>query len=208
MQHMAVFTGDIVRSTDMGTDELQRMFAALEVQSDMIGHWPESSSIFQRFRGDGWQMSLPARYALRAAAVMRATARATGKGHDTRIGIGVGLGTVKGNDLAAADGPVFVQSGHALDRMKRGPLMTAPAADDLLRIALPPIDRIVQGWTAKQAQIAAVLLSPDAPTHDTLAARLGQTRQLVQKQAESAGLSALLESFEIIEQSCASTHQS
>lgn len=111
MQDWAVFTGDIVRSSGMSAAELSDMFAALERQCHMIADWPESRTHFMRYRGDGWQMALPVRYALRAALVMRAAARATGKGHDTRFGIGLGAAQIESGDLAAAEGPAFVQAG-------------------------------------------------------------------------------------------------
>jgi hypothetical protein len=201
MQDLAVFTGDIVRSTDMEHATLTQMFVALEAQCATIGGWPASTTSFQRYRGDGWQMALPPQYALRAAAVMRAAARATGKGHDTRIGIGIGQGHIQNGDLGAADGPAFVDAGRALDRIKRGPLMSAPDTTDLLRISLPLVDRIVQGWTSKQAQIAAALLAPSPPTQDALATQLGHSRQLMQKQSDAAGLTALVDSFDVFEQS-------
>lgn len=202
MQNRAVFTGDIVRSGDLDTDALSAVFGALEQAARGIGDWPANQAapvIFARFRGDGWQMALPAPYALRAALVMRAAVRTTGKGRETRIGIGIGAAQISGTDLAAAQGAAFVQSGHALDGIKRAPLLAAPQGPVLLRATLPLADRIAQGWTPKQAQIALHLLVPAPPTHDALAAQLGQSRQLIQKQAEAAGLAALTESIEIYE---------
>ncbi len=199
MQNRAVFTGDIVRSSDMGSQTLADVMAALAQAAQAIGHWPDSSTAFVRFRGDGWQMALPPVYALRAALVMRAAVRATGKGHDTRIGIGIGAGTLHANDLAGAEGPVFVQSGHALDTLKRAPRMAAPDASQVLRTALPLADRIAQGWTPKQAQVVMALLAPAPPTQEALAQTLGHSRQMTQKQAEAAGLTALLDSCEAFE---------
>ena len=193
MQNWAVFTGDIVRSSDMGAQVLGDVFAALESAAKGIGCWPDSQTAFARFRGDGWQMALPPVYAMRAALVMRAAVRTTGKGHDTRFGIGIGVGHLTGNDLAGADGPAFLQSGHALDMLKRAPRMAAPDAPQHLRTALPLADRIALGWTQKQAQVVLALLAPNAPTQDALAQSLGRSRQMTQKQADSAGVSALLD---------------
>ena len=201
MQNWAVFTGDIVRSSDMTPQVLSGVMAALEDAARSIGQWPDSTTAFVRFRGDGWQMALPPVYALRAALVVRAAVRATGKGHDTRIGIGIGAGSLQGGDLSGADGPAFVQSGHALDMLKRAPRLAAPDAPQALRIALPLADRIAQGWTPKQAQVVAALLAPVAPTQDALAQTLGRSRQMTQKQADAAGLGALLDSCDTFEDS-------
>ncbi len=199
MQNWAVFTGDIVRSTDMGADTLQDVFATLESAAQTIALRPETSAAFVRFRGDGWQMALSPIYALRAALVMRAAVRMTGKGHDTRIGIGIGIGQIAGDDLASADGPAFLQSGRALDVIGRGPRMAAPDGPIALRTALPLADRIAQRWTPKQAQVAYALLVPSPPTQETLAQALGRSRQMTQKQAESAAVSALVTSCEVFE---------
>jgi hypothetical protein len=198
MDNWAVFTGDIVRSSDLAAPDLDLVLAALQAQSDRIGQWPASTTAFARFRGDGWQMALPHQFALRAALVMRASVRATGKGRDTRIGIGLGPAELRA-DLAASDGPAFVRSGHALDAMKRAARMTAPDAPSVLRCALPLADRIVGGWTAGQAQVVHHLLAPAPPTQAALAQSLGTSRQMVQKQAEAAGLAALIESCEAYE---------
>ena len=199
MQNWAVFTGDIVRSSDLEAGGLAQVFVALETAAQQIADWPDGVAPFARFRGDGWQMALTPRYALRAALVMRAAVRRTGKGRDTRIGVGVGAGELMGDDLAGADGPAFIQSGHALDTIKRQCLLAAPDSGQALRIALPLADRIAQGWTPKQAEIALHLLAPQPPTQEALAKQLGTRRQLIQKQADAAGIAALNESCTLYE---------
>lgn len=199
MQNWAVFTGDIVRSTDMGADALQDVFAALERAAQVIADWPDSVTAFTRFRGDGWQMALPPPYALRGALVMRAAVRQTGKGRDTRIGVGIGQGEMRDSDLASADGPAFLHSGRALDAIGRGPRMGAPDGPIALRCALPLADRIAQSWTPKQAQVAYALLVPTPPTQEALSQTLGRSRQMTQKQADAAGVGALLDSCDAYE---------
>lgn len=199
MQNWAVFTGDIVRSGDLEPDALAQVFGALETAAQSIDDWPEGYSAFSRFRGDGWQMALPVHYALRGALTLRAAVRCTGKGRDTRIGIGIGAGSLKDGDLAAADGPAFVASGRALDAINRGPRMSAPDAPAVLRVALPLADIIAQEWTAKQAQVVQLLLAPAPPTQDELGHALGRSRQMIQKQANAAGVAGLIESCEAYE---------
>ncbi|WP_298862667.1 hypothetical protein [uncultured Sulfitobacter sp.] len=201
MKNLAVFTGDIVRSSDLEAGSLDDIFAALEAAAQVIAEWPDSTAPFARFRGDGWQMALPTRFALRGALILRAAVRTTGKARDTRIGIGLGQGTLQNGDLAGADGPAFVLSGRALDSLKRTPLMAAPNGPAILRAALPLADHIIQGWTPKQAQVAQALLAPDGPTHEALAQIFGRSRQMVQKQADAAGVSALLDCCTVFEDS-------
>lgn len=199
MQNWAVFTGDIVRSGELSAGELQHVFDALADTAQAVAGWPDSHTIFARFRGDGWQMTLPARYALRAALAMRAAVRTQGKGFDSRIGIGLGAAQINGNDLASADGPAFIASGRALDGLARGPRMSAPQGPAPLRSALPLADVIAQSWTPKQAQVALALVAPSPPTQEALAASLARSRQMIQKQADAAGVSALVQGCDVYE---------
>ena len=49
MQDLAVFTGDIVRSTDMEHATLTQMFVALEAQCATIGGWPDPNFTHSHF---------------------------------------------------------------------------------------------------------------------------------------------------------------
>ncbi|QUJ77471.1 MarR family transcriptional regulator [Sulfitobacter albidus] len=187
MTQLAVFTGDIVKSSDLDAATLDAVFATLRAGAEQIGGWSGATAPFARFRGDGWQMALPPRDALRGALVLRARVRS--EGAETRIGIGIGDARLTGTDLAAAEGPAFVTSGHSLDTLKRSLLMQAP--DGPLSIALPLADRIARTWTPKQAQTIAALLDPAPPTQEALGATLNRSKQMIQKQAEAAGIDAL-----------------
>lgn len=188
MTQLAVFTGDIVKSSEMETTMLDVVFENLRTGAEQIRGWDTSSVCFARFRGDGWQMAMSPHRALRGALVLRARVRAVGA--DTRIGIGVGDARMRGADLAAAEGPAFVASGHALDGMKRTQRLWAP--DGILAVVLPLADRIATGWTEKQAQTVAALLDPAPPTQEALAQSVGRSQQMIHKQADAAGLDALL----------------
>ncbi|MFD2739808.1 hypothetical protein ACFSUD_09530 [Sulfitobacter aestuarii] len=199
MTDWAVFTGDIVKSSELGSEQLSRIFSSLEEAADEVARWQDAPTLFTRFRGDGWQMAVAPALTFRALLAMRAAVRRVGKGLDSRIGIGIGQGRIPGDDLSGAEGVAFLHSGHALDEMKRTLRMSAPEADLSLRLLLPLADQIIDGWTARQAEIAYLLLPPEAPTQSEVADRLGQTRQSVQQQADQSGIMALLESCTLLE---------
>lgn len=199
MTEWAVFTGDIVKSSDMTSDELSLIFKGLNTAAQDIGTWQGTPAPLARFRGDGWQMAVTPGMCFRAAITVRAAVRRAGKGFETRIGIGLGTGDIAGNDLAGAGGAGFVKSGHALDAMKRGVFLSAPDAPLALRAALPLADHIIKGWTRRQAEIAYLILPPVGPTQAEIAEALGLTQQSVQQQIDSSGLVRLLDVCDVME---------
>jgi hypothetical protein len=203
MDQWAVFTGDIVKSSDLSAEALAATFDTLSEAADAIEAWQGASARLTRFRGDGWQMIVAPALTFRAALAVRAAVRKTGKGRNTRIAVAIGEAHVTGGDLSSAHGDAFTTSGHALDEMKRRPLMIAPSAGLALRISLTLADQIIAGWTPRQAEIALLLLPPDAPTQAEVADALDMTRQAVQKQAETSGLNALIEACETLESDAA-----
>ena len=200
MTKWAVFTGDIVKSSDMTSDELSLIFKNLDAAAADIGAWQGMAAPLTRFRGDGWQMAVTPGLCFRAAIAVRAAVQRAGKGFETRIGIGLGTGDITGDDLSGAEGTAFVRSGHALDGMKRGVLLSAPDAPLPLRTALPLADHIIKGWTRRQAEVAYLMLPPAGPTQMEVAATLGLTQQTVQQQIDSSGILRLLEVCDVMEE--------
>ncbi|MGJ8626764.1 MAG: hypothetical protein ACSHXB_07385 [Sulfitobacter sp.] len=200
MTEWAVLTGDIVKSSDMTSDELTRTFKGLQDAAQVIESWQDAPVYFTRFRGDGWQIVVKPALCLRALSALRAAVRRSGKGFETRIGIGLGTAVIHDGDLAGAEGPAFVRSGHALDQMKRGSLLAAPDAPQALRVTLPLVDHIIKGWTVRQADIAYLMLTLEGPTQADVADLLNLTQQTVQQQIDSSGIAKLHEACTILEE--------
>ena len=200
MADWAIFTGDIVKSTEMARAELEAVFEQLIEAATRIEGWQEAPARFTRFRGDGWQMATRPAMAFRAALTLRAALRQKAKHIDTRIGIGIGAANLSGVDLSAADGPALVASGHALDAMPRRRRLSAPEASPALRAALPLADRICTGWTPRQAEVAYYLLSPSPPSQSHVAEHLGLTQQSIQRHATAAGVDDLADVCKVLEQ--------
>ncbi len=199
MGSWAIFTGDIVDSTTLDTATLDAIFDGLVQAAAEIGSWQDGPVPFARFRGDGWQMAMSPHFSFRALILLRAAVRSQGKRLDTRIGVGIGAGDLAGGDLARAEGPAFVASGRALDVMTRGARMRAPDGPLALRAALPLADRVIQGWTQRQAQVAAGLIVPEAPAQSAVATPLGISRQMAQRHADAASVDAILEVCTLLE---------
>ncbi|EDQ04001.1 hypothetical protein DSM14862_01221 [Sulfitobacter indolifex] len=200
METWAIFTGDIVKSTAMTRAELDAVFARLEEAADAVATWQSQPTRMTRFRGDGWQMAVAPQFTFRAALVLRAAVRRSGKTADTRFGIGLGDAHFAGDDLSRADGSALVRSGHALDAMPRARRMNAPDAALGLRAALPLADRIAGRWTMRQADVAYYMLAPEPPVQASLAQQFDLTQQSVQGHVDAAGIDELREVCDILEE--------
>ncbi len=199
MPQLAVLTGDIVKSSALPDGGLAQIFAGLDAAAMAVADWQDVAPRLTRARGDSWQAVCAAPFAFRAALAFRAGVRMTGKAHDTRIGLGIGDGTVTGADLADADGAAFVASGRALDDMARTARLATDTAPLALQTALPLADHISSRWTVRQAQIALASLAVPAPTQDALAEQFGVSRQTVHSLQDAAGIRALIEVCEMLE---------
>ncbi|AJE47637.1 hypothetical protein [Celeribacter indicus] len=190
---LAVLTGDLVNSTGLGPEKVQRAFAALEGCAETQAAWMDGQSLhFTRHRGDGWQVALAEpKYALRSALAFRAALRALGEEYDTYIGSA--QGEVEGEvapDLNEETRAVFARSGAALEHTKAsdGDIRMSMPEDRRLDAVFALADRYCAGWTPAQAGALRPMLVPaNAPSYTDLARSLGKSRQAVTKSLASAG---------------------
>ena len=193
----AVLTGDLIqsRAADKATvDATMDILAA--TARDIATRWA-SPVHFTRFRGDGWQFALTdPRNALDATLLCLADLRAGDLGMDTRIAIGLGSITHTGsNTLADATGTAFIASGDALDEMSRKRRLTI-AGDGVTpwhHATLALVDYLTLGWTAAQAEAAALWVRHPGTTQDDLAKHLNITRQAAQARLAAAGTNYLVD---------------
>ncbi|WP_029042665.1 hypothetical protein [Cucumibacter marinus] len=177
-QIIAVLTGDVVGSRDLGADGLDRLFAALEAAVSEMAGWPGQTDKppFARYRGDGWQLALnnPA-LALRATLVARGAVKAADKRFDTRIGVGIGPASVQDiNEIGQASGVPFEAAGKALDDLS-GPIRFGyrsdnryPEHDNLLDACLALADACSADWTQAQAEVMSRFLLDSGLTHKAI----------------------------------------
>lgn len=202
---ITVLTGDLVKSTSLGTSKISRAFGALEGCAERLAALQDAPLHFSRHRGDGWQIALerPA-LALRATLAFRAALRAQGQEFDSYIGMAEGnvTGSI-GPDLNDETTEVFIRSGEMLELVKRasaGRIRMEHSLQGPVRAVILLADCIVQGWTPIQAStMLHMLLAPEAPSFTDTASELGKSRQAVAKSLDAAGydfIRAALESLE------------
>lgn len=213
MSTCAVLTGDLVGSSRLPDDSLQNARAAVIAAAETLPTWTEGllGSKPEFFRGDSWQLLLmhPG-YFLRAAVAIRARLRAGDDSWDTRISVGIGRVTrVDKTRTSLSSGEAFLLSGQALDRMTPGSKLavSTPKIDaSKAHRAWPMLDpvaqlcsAIVDDWTSKQAEVAALAINPETPTQAEIADRLGITQQAVSKALTAAKLNTILHACGAVE---------
>lgn len=188
----AVLTGDIIKSSRLPTDDLEAVRGLLRDGVEGIRKWERGlvRGKLEFFRGDSWQLLItdPGR-SLRAALYLRAVLIAA-KIADSRIAIGIG--TVKSLNprrISQSTGEAFTLSGQALDLLREASRLAVALSDDvpegmrLLGMVTRLCGSLVNDWTSRQAEVAALALHPDEPIQEDIASALDPpvTRQGVSK---------------------------
>jgi hypothetical protein len=189
----AVLTGDLVGSSEAGPEATTQAMTVLSATAGAIARWhdPSADPHFTRYRGDGWQTTLPdGSRGLRAALVMLAALAAQPHLPPTRVGIGIGaIATTGTRDLSDAVGPAFVAAGNALDKMGRSERL-AIAGPGLLSLHQQVVGLLsdrVQRWTGPQADALGRYLHPASPSAADLASVFGISAQAIQYRLQSSG---------------------
>ncbi|MEP3298836.1 MAG: hypothetical protein ABJO27_20575 [Pseudoruegeria sp.] len=201
--NIAVLTGDLIGSTRKPPATVDAAMSVLAKASDTLSEWQEASVHFTRARGDGWQLALTSPVlGLRSCLFLRASLRAANLDLNTRISVGVGLGSLStSGDLNGASGDAFVLSGHGLDRLTKKQSFSFNNSEENspLQAIFILADALSDGWTVAQAASMAGALSPHAPTQSELAKTLGHSRQAIQKSLSSAQFEALRQAIDVYE---------
>ncbi|WP_282181043.1 hypothetical protein [Aliiroseovarius marinus] len=205
LSHIAVLTGDIIGSTQMTPEDLERAFDALSASAEVQAEWHGEDLHFTRQRGDGWQVRLARpELALRSALAFRAALRCEGKEFSTFMAVAEGPASPipSGTTLNQLTEQPFVDSGRLLEVLKRYPNerrmghLNISAVGATFALA----DHISQGWTPAQATAILLMLAPGKlPSHTDVARALGKSRQAVTKALEGAGFDAVWTALENIE---------
>ncbi|MDZ7853282.1 MAG: hypothetical protein U5L98_11730 [Halomonas sp.] len=208
-QRMAVLTGDVIDSRKV--DDRPRLYRLLddslaELAARHGGHG-------ERFRGDGFQLTLPrAAMAMEAAVALRAALiehSEPDQRWDARIAVAVGPAE---GDIAEADGPTFVASGRALDALADTTTnlaltrLDAPE-DPGLVLLVRFIDDMLDGWSAYSAEVVGLSLRYDA-SQQALAERLGIRQPSVHKRLRAARWALLSDTLAYLSQRLADVEAS
>lgn len=181
MALIAVITGDLVNSTGV-SDPVgfrRRLEALLLTMETSYG------AVTSIYRGDGFQLALPAatdafEVALLIRAGLVASSSSASDRWDARLAIALGATDLP---LTDANSRVHVASGRMLDTLDKDRLTVvldeqAAGLQPMASLAALFVDDIVNGWTAREAEILLdYLLHRDA--QQKIADRMGVSRPTV-----------------------------
>lgn len=171
MDYIAVITGDIVHSRMLDNNQKNSLLKCLKKAFSLIAERfldIEKMPVLEFFRGDSFQAIIgnPA-MALRIAILLRAKLRSEvmtsedgqKRSQEARIGIGIGEMTYQAKKTVISDGPAFVSSGLALDKLtgkntKLYIITPDDAFNEQFDLYLTLAETIISGWTATQAEAA------------------------------------------------------
>lgn len=175
----AVLTGDVVRSSKLTGEELDRLFEALGEAVREAGSWDASMkrTQFYRYRGDGWQLVLrEPRWALRLCLFVRAFLKAADPKFATRIAVGIGgVDHLDETNLASSSGEAFVLSGQLLEKMREAAFFKVTlgagmaTAAPLVPVVFALCDTVASHWTRRQAEVMRFALHCQPPTQQEIA---------------------------------------
>lgn len=193
MATYAVLTGDIVKSREISprAQLIKRLKEALEKLKEL--HQAEYSI----YRGDSFQMVIPSAPAAALAAVIirsKLISHSLRKSStwDTRISIGIGDITFRGEKVSESDGPAFLLSGEGmgeLTRTNRRMIIKAPweQTDRSLSLVTRFADDIISNWSQYSAETAFYSLVYNE-SQSVLAKRLGKSQSTINERISTAKL--------------------
>ncbi len=196
-KQIAIITGDIVASTALGKAALDHAFTTLRSRAADLAVESGGDLHFSRHRGDGWQVVLHnPKTALRICLILRASLRALGKAHDSRMACAEGTVALPiKTDLNQEVSQPFITSGQLLQTIsqeKSPPRRIVHATGGATSAAYALADHISQDWTPAQAQAINLALETQKSYSLTeIAKQLGKSRQVVTKALDAAGYPAL-----------------
>lgn len=167
-------TGDIVHSQSVEDPKLW-----LDPLKNLFNIFGDSPKTWEIYRGDSFQISVPAKDSLRVAILIKSVIKKQKKKKlDVRLALGIGKDDTYVNRVSEATGEAFVYSGQLLDTLKEKKVHLGVKSpwDDfdkefnmMFKLALV----IMNSWTSNSAEVAELLFSESKITQVEIADHLG-----------------------------------
>jgi len=193
MAKYAVLTGDIVKSRELSprAQLIETLKEALETVKQT--HQAE----YDVYRGDSFQVVIPSAHDAALVAIIilsRLISRSPKKSStwDTRVSIGIGDITFRGEKTTESDGPAFLLSGNGMDELSKKNsrlIIKAPwkQADRSLSLVTRFADDIISSWSRYSAETAFYGLVYNE-SQNVLAKRLGKSQPTINERISTAKL--------------------
>lgn len=196
--HHAVLTGDLVDSTKLDEEQLERYLLTLKQSFGEVGSSVEKSS-FDIFRGDSFQglIGNPA-HALSAGILIRSYLRMSQPENsdviwDARTAVGIGAIDSWPERVPEGNGEAFRKSGALLDRMKTDErqLIATPwqEINEEMNVAFGLLDAVINKWSPQQAEVVFLLMK--GHSRKQIGKELGISQAAISYRVRGAGWTAV-----------------
>ncbi|MBG00368.1 MAG: hypothetical protein CMI36_15350 [Owenweeksia sp.] len=199
---IAVLTGDIIDSRKLPSQDIW-----LQPLKSLLGQCGTSPQQWDIYRGDSFQLALedPAE-ALKAAIRIKALIKSLSPEKeqeriseiDVRLAIGIGEKNYEGAGIAESNGPVFIQSGERLEKLKKEKITLAIQTpwEDLNRemnLFLRLASILMDSWTISSGEIVNLVFEKPDQTQSKIGQQLGIKQNTVSDRLRRAHIEDILE---------------
>lgn len=190
----ATITGDIVHSQAIENPKLW-----LDPLKKLFNNFGDSPTTWEIYRGDSFQISVPAADSLRVAILIKSVIKKQkNKKLDVRLAIGIGKDEAYVNKVSEAAGEAFVYSGQLLDTLKEKKVHLGIKSpwdnfdkefNMMFKLALITMN----SWTSNSAEVAELLFSISEVTQVEIAERLGIVQSSVNDRIKRGAIYEIME---------------
>lgn len=190
----AIITGDIVESRNLPKQEVW-----LDPLKELLSLYGTSPNVWEIFRGDSFQLRIPAQEALHASLLIKATTKKIKRERiNVRIAIGIGDAGQSSNRISESMGEAFLYSGELLEELKEKKVNFGIRSCDsnfdremnlMIRLALV----ILNGWTVNSAEVASLMLQKSEITQHQISEKLGIVQSSVNERISRGHIYEILD---------------
>ena len=190
----ATITGDIVHSQSVNKPEIW-----LKPLKGLFSKFGDSPADWEIFRGDSFQIIVPAKDALRVSILVKSVIKKQEyKSLDARLAIGISREEIRADRVSEATTEAFVFSGQLLDSLKDKKVRLAVKTpwqefDDEFNMMFKLALVIMNSWTSNSAEVAELLFSISGITQVEISKRLGIAQSSVNDRIKRGAIYEIME---------------
>ena len=179
----AVLTGDIINSRSRPAEEWQPILKKILKQYGKEPlHW-------ELFRGDSFQLTLPAGKALMAAIHIKAGIKQLAD-LDVRIAIGIGSQDKKSPKITEATGPAFTRSGECFDQLKKQTLAIASPDenfDEKMNMVIIMATLVMDNWSPNVASVILKMIENPEMNQQEISVKMKKSQSTISEALKRGG---------------------
>lgn len=180
---IAILTGDIINSREGKAQDW------LKFLKKVLSQYGEQNKDWEIFRGDSFQLLVPAEKAIIASLHIKAAVKTTSI-QDVRIGIGLGKQSHRANTIKESNGTAFVNSGESFESLKKQTLAVKSGYldwDDTLNLILILAMLTADAWSSAVAHTICTSLEHPEKNQKQIAQLLDKSQSSISEALNRGG---------------------